>query len=236
MPEVKIAVIVSTYNRKQFLAATLESLLKTQKHPMDIYVLDDGSTDGTKEMMEEYIPRIKRYIYFEKNRGLRWILNYGIQKLIDNYDYISYTQDDVIYVAQWLDQCLKVWNDRYGFLTCHEAPEHPTIGERNIKGVRCVLKPSCRATHLFASNKRWKDFGEIPELTPGVAAPKMGQGSMVDWWLMGHDDYPESNNSLRKINKKVVVLPALCVHFGHTQSTWGMINPEKWVIESNEKK
>ena len=238
----KVAILITTYNRLNLLKRTLESLhesLKNDKNDVTIFIVDDGSTDGTIEFLRSFTlphPRIFGYetIYHKKNMGLRTSLNDGLRLISkEDFDYISYNQDDVEFKEGWLQECIDWWerskmpngSTQIGFITGHDAPEHPTIYE----GKDFKIKPTCRATHLFASAKRWKEFGEIPDLTPGIASPKPGQGSMCDWWLVGHPDgkYPESRNSLRKRGEKVLVLPGRIKHIGVEESTWGNImNPE----------
>jgi len=173
------------------------------------------------------------------NRGLRATLNSLLNlEFAIKSDYICYCQDDVEFEKGWLDKCVEVWetkdlNKRFGsvinigFITGHDAPEHPIIRETE----NLLLKDTCRATHLFASTERWKEFGEIPDLTP----PKPGHGSMVDWWLMGHPEgkYPESKASLKQKGEKVLCIPGLIKHIGNNDSTWGCYNFERQKLIQN---
>ena len=79
---------------------------------------------------------------------------------------------------------------------------------------------------MFASAKRWFEHGTIPELTPGIAAPKPGHGSLFDWWLVR--DGP--NSTIRK-GEKCVVIPGRLAHIGYNQSNWGMWNHEIWFVK-----
>lgn len=67
----KISVIITTYNRKAFLRQAIDSIL-TQEYPsVEITVIDDASTDGTDELMEEAFGGESRVIYMRNtsNRG-----------------------------------------------------------------------------------------------------------------------------------------------------------------------
>ena len=62
-----ISIGVSTYNRREYLKFSLDSLLAQTYKNCEIIVIDDGSTDGTAEMMQECYPQIK-YVY-QANAG-----------------------------------------------------------------------------------------------------------------------------------------------------------------------
>ena len=61
-----IAVVV-TYNRKDLLLEALQHLFN-QTAPLDILVVDNASTDGTKEALEPYMDSIQ-YLNTGKNMG-----------------------------------------------------------------------------------------------------------------------------------------------------------------------
>lgn len=57
MDEQKISVVVCTYNGERFLREQLDSLLAQTRVPDEIIVQDDGSTDGTLRILQEYAAR-----------------------------------------------------------------------------------------------------------------------------------------------------------------------------------
>jgi glycosyltransferase involved in cell wall biosynthesis len=71
-------IITPTYNRAHFLASTIQSVLGQQFQDWEYIIVDDGSTDDTKEVLKSYPdPRI-RYVYQEnqersaaRNRGIK---------------------------------------------------------------------------------------------------------------------------------------------------------------------
>jgi GT2 family glycosyltransferase len=60
----RAAVVIPTYNRKESLRAALLSAM-AQTVPMELVVMDDGSTDGTAEMVRSEFPQVK----FEQHKG-----------------------------------------------------------------------------------------------------------------------------------------------------------------------
>src|SRR5437867_2977202 len=53
------SVIIPTFNRIQLLSRTLESVCRQQFSDYEVIVVDDGSTDGTREFLEQFTSRLK---------------------------------------------------------------------------------------------------------------------------------------------------------------------------------
>lgn len=118
----KVAIVVVTFNRKKLLKDNIEALMKLDYTNSDIYVIDNSSTDGTKEYIQEYIDNKKlTYINTGKNLGGAGGFNFGIRKVVElGYDYIWIMDDDTIPYKDSLTQLLeadKVLEGNYGFLS-----------------------------------------------------------------------------------------------------------------------
>ncbi len=69
----KVSVAIPSYNQKDFLRECLESVLAQDYQNLEIVVSDDGSTDGTQEMLKEYdkkYPGLFKLVLNEKNQGI----------------------------------------------------------------------------------------------------------------------------------------------------------------------
>lgn len=68
MPNPLISIVICSYNRADMLPKTLESAFSQRYEPVEIVVLDDGSTDNTKELMRAYEDKVR---YFrQENQGI----------------------------------------------------------------------------------------------------------------------------------------------------------------------
>lgn len=72
-----ISVVIPTYNRRRYVVESLESVLHQSFGDFEILVVDDGSTDGTEEVLRPYGDRI-RYLR-QENRGAAAARNLGIR-------------------------------------------------------------------------------------------------------------------------------------------------------------
>jgi glycosyltransferase involved in cell wall biosynthesis len=96
-----VSVIIPTYNRKASLRETL-SCLAQQTYPSDrfeVIVIDDGSTDGTKEIEGETFPFTLRY-FWQTNQGDADARNVGAQQ--SGADILLFLDDDVLVDANYL--------------------------------------------------------------------------------------------------------------------------------------
>lgn len=92
-----ISVIIPVYNVEKYLEKCLISVLSQTYQNLEIILIDDGSTDGSGKICDEYSKKDKRIIVIHKeNGGLSEARNYGINKVngkyivfVDSDDYVS---------------------------------------------------------------------------------------------------------------------------------------------------
>ncbi len=71
-----VSIVVPTYNHAQFVCRAIDSCINQTYSPVEIIVVDDGSTDDTRERLQPYASKI-RY-HYQANRGLGAARNAGI--------------------------------------------------------------------------------------------------------------------------------------------------------------
>lgn len=76
-----VSVIIPTYNDEKYLKDALEDMLCQTYQNIEIIVINDGSTDGTQDILEEYKSKYSNFCYFNKeNGGTGSALNLGFSK------------------------------------------------------------------------------------------------------------------------------------------------------------
>ncbi len=89
-----ISVIIPTYNRERLLPRALHSVLSQSAAPVEIIVIDDGSTDNTRQVVNRIAASVDievRYFY-QPNRGPAAARNLGIRAA--SADYLAFLDSD----------------------------------------------------------------------------------------------------------------------------------------------
>lgn len=102
-----ITAIIPTYNRANYICEAIDSVL-AQSHPLDeIIVIDDGSTDNTRELLDSYGNRIE---YFSQcNRGPGAARNYGMR--VAKGDFLAFLDSDDVWVPDKTRIQLQMFNN-----------------------------------------------------------------------------------------------------------------------------
>ncbi len=104
-----VAVLLSTYNGEKYLKEQLESLLNQEFKEWKLYVRDDGSTDSTKQIIEEYARNYPDITVLEDHQPNLGAAN-GFLHILEQIDapyYMFCDQDDV-----WMKEKIAVMMDR----------------------------------------------------------------------------------------------------------------------------
>lgn len=124
------SIVIPTYNRADFIGKTVESLLNQEYKNFEIIVIDDGSTDNTKEVISKFEnPKVK--YFYKKNEERGAARNFGVKQ--SKGDYINFfDSDDIAYVNHLNVACQTIQEN--------ESPEvfalNYDITDPNLKPVR----------------------------------------------------------------------------------------------------
>jgi glycosyltransferase involved in cell wall biosynthesis len=95
-----VSVIIPVYNAEMYLRESIDSVLKQTFKNYEIIVVDDGSTDGTREIIHQSYPMV-RYI-FQSNGGPAKARNRGIAEA--KGDFIAFQDADDIWLPTKLEK------------------------------------------------------------------------------------------------------------------------------------
>ncbi len=104
---VMISIIIPAYNSAKYLPETIDSILAQGMRDYEIIIIDDGSTDNTREVIDKFNAKIK-YIY-QKQKGAAAARNRGIRN--SRGDYIAFLDADDIWLPQKIRLQMQYFNN-----------------------------------------------------------------------------------------------------------------------------
>jgi glycosyltransferase involved in cell wall biosynthesis len=150
----EFSTIIPTYNRRELLRRTLQTILSQQEFEPEIIVVDDGSTDGTLEMLQTMAPRIQTFR--QTNRGPGAARNLGMTNA--KGDYIAFLDSDDL----WFPWTLKIYQQvieqhgRPAFVT--GSPLRFTDESQLASAAQNQIQVESFPDY-FASGDEWRWFG-----------------------------------------------------------------------------
>jgi len=132
----KVSVILPCYNGVQWIGQAIESVLNQTFKDFELLVIDDGSTDNSKEIVSSYLcdERV-RYIY-QENRGFSGAINRGIRE--SKGDLIGFIGQDDLWLPNKLELQTKYLSKHGDVDLIHSSyfaidPQGQIMGIRNME-------------------------------------------------------------------------------------------------------
>ena len=138
-----ISVIIPTYNRARYVTRAIDSALAQTYKNYEIIVVNDGSTDNTREVLEPYFTKIN-YVY-QDNQGVSSARNTGIQHATG--EWIAFLDSD----DEWLPEKLSVQMHEIvqsDNNVCLHTTNHLVIHDQNNKTNNFDITGFSKATEI----------------------------------------------------------------------------------------
>lgn len=103
-----ISVIIPTYNRGNYLCSAIKSVLNQTFEDFEIVVVDDASTDNTRQVVDKFDDKRIRYIRHKENKGGSAARNTGIKR--SKAKFIAFLDDDDLWMPSKLEKQLDLIN------------------------------------------------------------------------------------------------------------------------------
>lgn len=108
MEKKTLTVVVSCYNSTKTVVDTIESIDVSVNKDVDVFIIDDGSTDNLKAVVEPYLKRFPNNIFYFRKENGNWgsCMNYAIARA--NSRFLSALDSDDTYYVNSLYNVLKI--------------------------------------------------------------------------------------------------------------------------------
>jgi len=97
-----VTVYITNYNYENYIEQAIESVLSQTFHQYEIIIIDDGSTDGSRDIIKRYIGRRNVRVIFQENKGLNASSNIAVRaargKYVMRLDADDYLDENAILV------------------------------------------------------------------------------------------------------------------------------------------
>ena len=190
----KVGVVLPCYNGARWIAGAINSVLDQTHGDFELIIVDDGSTDNSKEIIYSYLHDDRvRYIY-QKNKGFSSAINRGIK--VCECDLIGFIGQDDLWMPNKLEFLIGYLN-KYKHLEIIHSNYCNIDSEGNFKSLRTLKIPNFSSRkklikHLFLHNFIGFETVLVKKgcfKKTGLFDEKMVGFSDYDMWLKLVGDY-----------------------------------------------
>lgn len=143
----KISIIVTVYNKEPFVRRCLDSIYRQMNNDIQVIVIDDGSTDKSKKIVDEY--KEKGFeIYHTKNKGVSSARNFGLKKV--KGEFITFLDADDAYREGAIDILLAFTEKNLPII---QFGQYRWIDEKNLQKID---KPISKFFSIEKLPRRWQ--------------------------------------------------------------------------------
>ena len=131
-----VSVVIPNFNHGRFLSEAIESALEQEYRDLEIIVVDDGSTDDSRAVVEQHGGKV-RYLW-QENRGLPAARNTGIRAACGQY--VAFLDADDSWLPQFVSSVMARWRQdpalgavHTGFYSMdHDGRRLPQVGVSTV--------------------------------------------------------------------------------------------------------
>lgn len=227
----KDVVIIPTYNEKENITAIINAVF-SQQHDYHILIIDDGSPDGTADIVKDLMTKYSDELHLIERpgkqglgtaylTGFKWALEHG-------YDYIFEMDADFSHSPEDLDRLLDA---------CVEQGADLAIGSRYVSGVNVVNWPMGRVLMSYFASVyvRFVTGMKIMDTTAGFKCYSRKVLEAIDLdnvRLKGYGFQIEMKFTTTKLGFKVVEVPIIFTDRkqGKSKMSGGIFNEAVWGV------
>lgn len=106
MNKEKVSIIIPVYNGEKYIESCISSILGQTYKNIELVIINDGSTDNTKNILNKYKTDNRIKIFSNDNHGVSFSRNYGIKK--STGEYLMFVDCDDILVENAISELINI--------------------------------------------------------------------------------------------------------------------------------
>jgi glycosyltransferase involved in cell wall biosynthesis len=142
----KVSIVLPVYNAVSTIEAAIQSCVIQTYHPIELILIDDGSTDGSSEIMKQLAIQDERIRLFRtENKGVAEAMNWGMRMAQGKY--IARMDADDLMLPQRIEKQVEFLeqNQEIGLVSClvkHGGNQHIQEGyARHVEWLNTLISP-----------------------------------------------------------------------------------------------
>lgn len=152
IPEnVKVSVIIPVFNTEKYLKKCLDSIILQTYSNLEIIIVDDGSTDNSGKIADEYAKKDSRIkVIHQKNQGQSAARNAGLQKATGKY--IGFVDSDDQIESTFIENLLSAHDDHTALSVCgvhYKRLKQQTASDVYINPLRPLRKHESKKAYIL---------------------------------------------------------------------------------------
>lgn len=149
----RVAVLMSTFNGEKYLNEQIDSILFQEDVNLTLYIRDDGSTDKTIEIINEYLKKTSSVILTKGNNiGVGNSFMQLVYDVPNEYDFYAFSDQDDVWLPGKLKRAIEI-------ISAYRKPilysSNQTLVDKNLEylGMRYSQKPDTGYLQILCKNK-----------------------------------------------------------------------------------
>ncbi len=214
-----VSIIVPIYNAEKYVSRTIESIMTQSYENIEIILIDDGSTDSSRDICEQYALKDNRIRYiYQKNRGRCHVRNKGVE--IAKGKYIIFCDNDDLMVGNLIEDNI--------YLMKKYKADFVKFAHKNLRGNSdgYIASDFCygdRHDLIFIDNQQYDitkllNEGWLTYIWDAIFSVDFLRKNKIlfdEIYLYGHEDIIYIQEAY-SYSKKIVINPNVYyVHFTH---------------------
>ena len=157
-----VSIIIPTYNRAHLIGETLDSVLAQTYTHWECIVVDDGSTDTTDRVVEQYVKKDRRFQYHhrpkDRKKGPCACRNYGFE--FSKGEFIKWFDSDDIMYSELLEKQVGTFEEAIDCSVCkvayYDFEKNETLKENSINSNQLIEDYLVGRVTLYVSGPLWR--------------------------------------------------------------------------------